>query len=361
MSDRLPLSALLSQALVAFTIEFDNEFEHLVPHRTTDYGPSGGSGSLPWLVSMAIWLHLMQYVPSEGIDAKELYRRTRLPPKAFRTLLIRMSKWWGYLSVRESFVQPTPGGLKALEEWRPLTDVIEKRWQDRFGRDLIDPLRRELQNIVSKTAPDCPDYLPILGYELLSLTPASKSSGAGKTGSISRSGALSVLLSKSLLAFAVEFEHDSGLSLAVCANLLRLTSDEGIRIRDIPRLSGVSKEAIAMALRRAEECGLGMIQSGSPANRIKNCVLTSDGRRAREKYHKLTWNIETGWKTKLGRNSVAELRELLEHIIGDSSTDSLLSKGLRPYAEGWRASLPRAECLPHYPMVLHRGGFPDGS
>jgi hypothetical protein len=29
-----PLSALLSQALVAFTIEADNETEHRLPHRT---------------------------------------------------------------------------------------------------------------------------------------------------------------------------------------------------------------------------------------------------------------------------------------------------------------------------------------
>src|SRR5260370_32121794 len=35
------LSALLSQALVAFTIEFDNEAEHRLPHRTTDHGRSG--------------------------------------------------------------------------------------------------------------------------------------------------------------------------------------------------------------------------------------------------------------------------------------------------------------------------------
>src|SRR5580658_808460 len=38
MADCLPLSALLSQALVAFTIEFDNEFEHQAPHRTTNHG-----------------------------------------------------------------------------------------------------------------------------------------------------------------------------------------------------------------------------------------------------------------------------------------------------------------------------------
>jgi methyltransferase (TIGR00027 family) len=34
-ASRLPLSALLSQALVAFTIEVDNECEHRIPHRTT--------------------------------------------------------------------------------------------------------------------------------------------------------------------------------------------------------------------------------------------------------------------------------------------------------------------------------------
>jgi hypothetical protein len=37
----LPISALLSQTLVAFTIEFDNEAERRMPHRTTGYGPSG--------------------------------------------------------------------------------------------------------------------------------------------------------------------------------------------------------------------------------------------------------------------------------------------------------------------------------
>ena len=33
VASRLPLSALLSQVLVAFTIEFDNEFEHQMPTR----------------------------------------------------------------------------------------------------------------------------------------------------------------------------------------------------------------------------------------------------------------------------------------------------------------------------------------
>jgi hypothetical protein len=42
---RLPLSALLSQVLVAFIIECDNEYERQIPHRTLFAGlelPPGG-------------------------------------------------------------------------------------------------------------------------------------------------------------------------------------------------------------------------------------------------------------------------------------------------------------------------------
>jgi hypothetical protein len=32
-----------------------------------------------------------------------------------------------------------------------------------------------------------------------------------------------------------------------------------------------------------------------------------------------------------------------------------------PYPENWRDSVRPPITLPHYPMVLHRGGYPDGS
>jgi hypothetical protein len=63
MVTRLPLSALLSHALVAFTIEFDNEFERQMPHRTTRHGSSKGGGSGPWLASMVMWLKFMRFIP----------------------------------------------------------------------------------------------------------------------------------------------------------------------------------------------------------------------------------------------------------------------------------------------------------
>lgn len=123
--DSLPLPTLLSQALVAFTIEFDNEFERQVPHRTTNHGSTTGSRSAPWLVSMVLWLKFMRFVPVNGIAAPELQRLAELSDKQMQTQLTRMSKWWGYVVVDSGgMVRPTPGGRKALEAWRPLTGVI---------------------------------------------------------------------------------------------------------------------------------------------------------------------------------------------------------------------------------------------
>src|SRR5215469_7786118 len=363
VNDSLPLSALLSQAWVAFTIEFDNEFEHRVPHRTTNHASTGGPNSSPWLVSMVMWLKFMRFVPDQGIDAKELHRSTGLPPKAFRMWLIRMSKWWGYVTVSDMLVCPTPGGMKALEAWRALTGVVQKRWEKRFGKNLIDHLVEVMQTMVTNSGAEYPDYLPVLGYDLLTDPPSAKNGAQRWTSSLSRSeNTLPALFSKLLLVYAIEFERDSKLSLAVCANLLRLTGDEGVPIRELPRLSGVSKEAVAMAVRRAEECDLGVVERGLSSGRLKIFVLTSKGRLARDQYLQVIGQIEKGWIVHFDKANVEKLRELLERIAGSSSSVlSPLLEGLKPYPEGWRASVPRPQQLPHYPMVLHRGGFPDGS
>src|ERR1700751_3730379 len=107
MDESLPLAALLSEVLVAFTIEFDNEFEQRVPHRTTNHGSTGDPGSVPWLVSMTMWLQVMRFVPDEGIDAKTLYHFTGLSTQVFRMRITRLSKWWGYVIVEDFFVRPT--------------------------------------------------------------------------------------------------------------------------------------------------------------------------------------------------------------------------------------------------------------
>jgi hypothetical protein len=274
MNSRLPLPTLLSNTLVAFTIEFDNEFEHHLPHRTTSHGSTADSPSAPWLVSMTMWLMLMRFVPVDGISVGQLQFLSGLGDKEIRTWLTRLGKWWGYVVVtpdtsdtssRRSAaswkVRPTTGGRKAVEIWRPLTITIEKRWQERFGKSLVDQLEKSLRTLAGQLDADLPDYLPILGYDLFSKGPDRERLARIATHRTPPSEyTLPILLSKALLAFALQFERDSGISLAISANVLRLIGRKGARVRDLPLLSGVSKEAIAMSIGRLEKRGFATVQ-----------------------------------------------------------------------------------------------------
>jgi DNA-binding MarR family transcriptional regulator len=151
MAARQPLSTLLSQVLVAFTIEFDNEFERRMRHRTTR-GMAAGSRHGPWLTSLVMWLNLMQHVRDEGVTVGELQRLARIAK-----LPLEAMERWGYIVVapdpsdvrpkpprRDWVVRPTAAGRKAQEVWLPLFDVIEERWLARFGGDEIGKLRESL-------------------------------------------------------------------------------------------------------------------------------------------------------------------------------------------------------------------------
>ncbi len=370
MADRLPLSALLSHALVAFTIEFDNEFEHRMPHRTTTYGLTGDSFHAPWLVSMVMWTNCMQFVSEQGVTVRELERIARTP-----TNLNGMERW-RYVVVApdpsdrrarpprsEWLVRPTPGGRNAQDVWRPLFGVIEERWQKRFGQSEIDQLRESLRAVTRQFEFELPDCLPILKYGLATIDPRTKRpTPAGPATEIPTSLPVSALLSRVLLAFAIDFEGESEVSLAISANVLRLIGEEGVRVRDLPRLAGVSKEAIAMALSFLEKRGYASVKQESSGKRGKVLALNAKGVRARDEHHRLVSSIEEHWQARFGKKTVGGLRDALKQLVGEPTAQrSPLFRGLEPYPDGWRASVPRPETLPHYPMVLHRGGFPDGS
>jgi hypothetical protein len=101
--------------------------------------------------------------------------------------------------------------------------------------------------------------------------------------------------------------------------------------------------------------------------------LTRRGERAQDAYRRHLGAIEEGWHARFGpdeiRALVASLQGLFDARDGDGPR---VSQGLVPYPGGWRLRAPYAKqtaailrdpsaALPHYPMVLHRGGWPDGS
>jgi DNA-binding MarR family transcriptional regulator len=239
--------------------------------------------------------------------------------------------------------------------------VIEKRWQERFGKDAIENLRASLRDLTNRFVLEIPGCLPILGYGLFSKQ-LDQEKPAPAAGDRMSENTLPWLLSKVLLAFALEFEGASEVSLAISANVLRLVGHEGIRIRDLPRLAGVSKEGIAMSLNFLAKRAYAVVKPESPGSRVKVLVLTPKGRRAQDAYHRLVWGIEERWQESFGEDRVQNLRHSLELLVGASSPQlSPLFPGLEPYPNGWRAKMPRPGGLPHYPMILHRGGYPDGS
>ncbi len=370
VDDRLPLPALLSQVLVAFTIEFDNESERQIPHRTTAHGASPGSLHAPWLVSLAMWENCMRFVGEEGVTIRALEELARTA-----TNLNGMERW-GYVTVepnpadtrpkpprRDWVIRATPAGRKAQEIWRPLFGTIEERWQTRFGKEEICQLRESLWVLIAQFNVELPDCLPILGYGLFSKGPDHEKSGpARRKGTASSRLPLSALLSRALLAFAIEFERESNLSLAISANVVRLLDEKGVRARDLPRLSGVSKELVKVSVGWLEKHHYLVVEPDPTAKATRLVRLLSKGREAQGAYRHRLGVMEERWLARFGEDAMRNLRESLERLVGSPTARvSPLFRGLEPLPNGWRASVPRPEVLPHYPMVTHRGGFPDGS
>jgi len=75
----------------------------------------------------------------------------------------------------------------------------------------------------------------------------------------------------------------------------------------------------------------------------------------------------TPWRNHGGRRTgPAQSTRSERHSSTSSGTGRLpplrWPRGIDPSPDNWRAGIrQRPSTLPHYPMVLHRGGFPDGS
>ena len=168
-------------------------------------------------------------------------------------------------------------------------------------------------------------------------------------------GHLTARLARVLLAYTLDFERTSDVSLPLTANFLRVLGDAGLDVREVPAIAGVSPEATSMALRFLAKTGYATVEA-------KVARLTAKGLEAQAAAPGLHAEVERAWAARRLRKAVA----------GVLDQRSAVSEGLRPYPDGWRARKRYVEQtnaviadptgrLPHYPMVLHRGGWPDGS
>jgi DNA-binding MarR family transcriptional regulator len=313
-------------------------------------------------------------VGEEPIALAELERRAGTPTN------VDGMRRWGYIRVdpwpvpgaRSKFrpggaatVVATRRGLAAKRVCEPLGALVETRWRERFGAGEVDRLRGALTELMGRVDGELPDCLPILGFGLFT-------AGEGFASVEIRDGPLGdgreeprplwALLSRALILYAIAFERRSRVSLAISADVVRVLDEAPVALRELPALGGVSKEAVAMATGWLVRAGFAVIEPLPAPGRGRQIRLTDGGLKARSNYRRRCAAIDEAWRERLGADLVHGLRAALTALAGDGTPDgSPLFAGLTPDPDGWRATVPPPRVLPHFPMVLHRGGFPDGS
>jgi hypothetical protein len=343
-----PLTTLLSWAWVAFAIETDNAVEAAGSERT---------GRL-FRLSIAMWANGLRCIGEDGITVDELRAQARAACN------LGGLERWGWITVGDpgggrrdgygtqrgvkggTVLRPTRAGSYARRLWPQAVADVEQRWRGRFGDQAIGTLRDALLLAPAPPAGQVPwappEVHPSDGLRSHVVT------GAGGDGEVP----LGALMGQSLTALTLEHERGSRVSLPLAADILRVIGDGVVPIRDLPRLSGVSKEAVAM--------GTGFLHRGKLAEigPGRLICLTDRGDAALEDY-----------RARAARPGDRRLRSGLEAIV---SQRDALAEGLRPPEGGWRAGKPYlahtqrmladpAAALPWQPMVLHRGGWPDGA
>jgi hypothetical protein len=361
LSPDVPLSTLLAQALVAYTIELDNEFERL-------FERAGGGARV---ISLTMWSNFPRFV-GDGTTVGELVAAVGLPKSSALSRLGGVERW-RYVSVgpstgkREGYgsargtkddwvVRFTPAGQQAAATWPALPAEIEARWRERFGAREIGALRGALGAVDEAIDTPLPEFLPVVSstYAMALELPFVEPRAARDDLSLVTLLAQALLL----LAYTIDFEDGSPVSLPLSANVLRVLRETSVPVGELPSLAGVSKEAVEVSLTSLAKTDYVVVEGApSPKRAVR---VTPAGAKLQADHRRL--------HARIGKRWGADLRTSLERILDHPD----LSAGLQPYPDGWRASKPYAQQteavlgdprgrLPHYPMVLHRGGWPDGS
>jgi hypothetical protein len=348
---RLPLPTLLSHALVAMTIGLDNELEQRQPHRTTLGLKRGLPAQGPWLVSWSSWANLLRFVPPEGISLQDL---RACPGVSERHLggknpgVIR----WGYVTLRGGVVRPTDDLRVASETVFPyLPDIVEAKWADHLGASAVSQLKEVLGELLSQVDEALPHYLPQADNLMWTRWDPSgpRQEAIDELTLVDR-------LAQALLLYTVEHESASEVPLTMAANLVRVIDDEGTPTVDLVRRSGISKEAMAFLTGWRQRPRL------SVESVTRALTLTSAGRSAKADYEALARTIEQSWAARFPGGVTSHLRSALEQIVVDTTLARSPLAQLVEAPEGcWRSWVKSPETLPHFPMILHRGGYPDGA
>jgi hypothetical protein len=316
-SARKPLSALLSQVLVAYTVELDCEFERRMLEMQS---PSAR-------LSLVIWLNLLRFLADGPVSVRTLASRALAAEEQIKHQLGCLERW-GFILLqsgkRAGFgsgrgiradwpVRLSTSGEKAVKIWPELIPEVHAHWSKRFGNDATR-LRRVLEAIEHRIDLELPQGLPVAILKLPEFAPRASPLEDGLP--------LPVLLSRVLLAFALDFERDSRTPISLCANAIRVLSDEPIPEAEIPKRTGCSDETSGIGWQLMPYI---IVEAYPARGRGKFVRLSEAGLRTQHNYYRLADEIEENWNERF-TGAIKELRESLMTLLNRSQ----LSEGLKP-------------------------------
>jgi hypothetical protein len=305
---RLPMNALLSQALAAVTHEYEQR--------------GAGSVSLP---TLAVWSNVLRPV-GDDIDMHELPAAARLSKRAVRAAVGAAVKR-GWLVHDGNAVRPSPSGETARARWPSLDADVETS----VDVDIASPLRQ----VVRQMYLEWPHYPTGYGPADHSITGGVHTSGSAKpdpqvpthgidwapvrrhdvNGSSVAGLPVSALLSQALVAFAAEFEELSIGGHHLAATVLRLLPDEGVPVSDIPMLCRLKGDGRSVLERHRY---IEIIRDADKP-KVRLAVPTARGRDTRDNYEPTIGRVEDHWRSRYGVEAVTRLRSALESVEIDRS------------------------------------------
>ena len=337
-----PLSALLSQFLVVYTIEVDNEFEL----RMSREGYAGTR------LSLVVWTNVLKFIPIDGISPKDLASRSLSSTDRLKLILGCLERW-GFVTLKsneadiasvrvpmyskvrregwgsgrgialDSTVRLTNKGKLAAKIWPNIWAEVEESWKQRLGLGDYRRLHDELRDVANLSEYELPEGLPGLGSVEEKISFPSKGREPEESDI-----PLSVLISRVLLMFAMEYNRRSRVSLALCANVIRVLGTEPVNVGDLAALTGCSSEAsdIGWQLKPFVQ-----LENNPDKKRGKVVRLSPLGLKVQHSYLKLTAEIEDEWEQKFGGEKINGLRSTLQTLSNKKEGEELiLASGLIP-------------------------------
>jgi hypothetical protein len=152
----LPLSALLSQALIALTLDFDKALNNaLARGRRAQRVPS-----------LAMWSNVLRFLGEDGVEKRRLPELSGVSMSAVNSMVSCLERHgWVVMEDRPPhIVRLTQPGAAAARIWQRVLADVERDWERRFGASVVN-LRAALEALVdsSESLPHYPMPLPNRG------------------------------------------------------------------------------------------------------------------------------------------------------------------------------------------------------